>query len=68
MVFVLLENISYNLKRQEQNIKIFETGKVYLNDTYQVYVYVGKETDEIYDDELFISTRNVLQMGISKSQ
>ncbi len=32
LLFGLLENISYNLKRQEQNIKIFETGKVYLND------------------------------------
>ena len=32
LFFGLLENISYNLKRQQQNIKIFETGKVYLSD------------------------------------
>ncbi len=32
LLFGLLENISYNLKRQEHKIKIFESGKVYLND------------------------------------
>tara|TARA_B100001564_G_scaffold318524_1_gene295191 strand:+ start:16793 stop:19213 length:2421 start_codon:yes stop_codon:yes gene_type:complete len=32
LLFGLLENISFNLKRQEQKIKIFEAGSVYLND------------------------------------
>ena len=32
LLFGLLENISFNLKRQEQKIKIFETGSIYLND------------------------------------
>ena len=32
LLFGLLENISLNLKRQEQKIKIFETGRIYLND------------------------------------
>ncbi len=32
LLFGLLENISFNLKRQEQNIKVFETGSIYLND------------------------------------
>lgn len=32
--------------------KRMNKGKVFVNDTYQVYVYVGKETDEIYDDDL----------------
>ena len=30
LLFGLLENISFNLKRQEQKIKIFETGKVFI--------------------------------------
>ena len=32
LLFGLLENISFNLKRQEQKIKIFETGSIYLYD------------------------------------
>ena len=32
LLFGLLENISFNLKRQEQNIKVFEIGSIYLND------------------------------------
>ena len=31
LLFGLLENISFNLKRQEQKIKIFEAGSIYLN-------------------------------------
>ena len=31
LLFGLLENISFNLKRQEQKIKIFETGCIYMN-------------------------------------
>jgi phenylalanyl-tRNA synthetase beta chain len=32
LLYGLLENISFNLKRQEQIIKLFETGSIYLND------------------------------------
>ena len=32
LLYGLLENISFNLKRQENKIKIFETGSIYLND------------------------------------
>ena len=43
-------NLSWeDAKRQYNRLT---SCKVYLNDTYQVFVYVGKETDEIYDDEL----------------
>ena len=31
LLFGLLENTSFNLKRQEQKIKIFETGNIYLS-------------------------------------
>ncbi|MAW08769.1 MAG: phenylalanine--tRNA ligase subunit beta [Flavobacteriaceae bacterium] len=31
LLFGLLENISFNFKRQQQNIKVFETGSTYLN-------------------------------------
>ena len=52
LLFGLLENISYNLKRQEQNIKIFETGKVYLIDKGQFienkYVSISL-TGDFYD-------------------
>ena len=48
------EKNPYNLSWDDakRQYKRLTSSKVYLNDTYQVYVYVGKETDEIYDDEL----------------
>ena len=48
LLFGLLENTSFNLKRQEQNIKIFETGSIYLNDQ-----------ENFNDQEKFIENKNL---------
>ena len=43
-------NLTWEQAKAEYNR--MNKGKIFVNDTYQVLVYVGKETDEIYDDEL----------------
>ena len=63
LLFGLLENISYNLKRQEQNIKIFETGKVYLNDKVEFienkYVSISL-TGDFYDKNwIYVNQPNI---------
>ena len=43
-------NLTWEQAKAEYNR--MNKGKIFVNDTYQVLVYVGKETDEIYDDQL----------------